>query len=142
VVSTSVGVSPAPWLTLLAEGEAFHVATRHSTFVSSYGYGTSAARGFTTYTAGGEIRIGAPATRRVTPYGALGMRAGTWQSNVDDTFPQRDSGRVFSVHAGGGVRVAMRRHLSLIVDARMTLGIAGEDVLGYLPIKGGLAWEF
>ena len=49
VVSISGGVSPAPWLMLLAEGEVFHVPSQHRTFVTSDGYhGVSDRRGFTT----------------------------------------------------------------------------------------------
>jgi hypothetical protein len=142
VLSTSAGFSPARWLTLLAEGEALHIPTRHSSFTAGGGYGFSDARGFTTYELGGVVRIGAPMTRRVAPYGTVGIGAGTWRSNVDETFPSRDGGGIVSLHAGGGVRVALRRQLSLIAEARMALGIAGEDVVGMVPIKAGLAWMF
>jgi hypothetical protein len=143
VVSISGGVSPSPWVMLLAEGEVFHVPSQHRTFVTSDGYhGASVRRGFTTYVFGGEMRIGAPVGRRVTPYGAVGMGIGTWRSNVDQYSPRRDGGRIVTVHAGGGVRVALRRHLSLIADARWTLGVSYDSVIGYVPIKGGLAWDF
>src|SRR5690349_1775183 len=84
VVSTSVGVRARSWLTLLAEGEAFHLPTRHSVFATSDGYyGVSDERGFTTYMFGGEMRIGVPVNRRVTPFGAVGIGAGRWESNVE-----------------------------------------------------------
>lgn len=142
VLSTSAGFSPAPWMTLLAEGEALHIPTRHSTFTTPGGYGVSASRGFTSYELGGVVRIGMPITRRVAPFGTAGIGAGTWRSNVDETFPRRDSGGIVTLHAGGGVRFALRRQLSLIAEARMALGIAGEDVVGIVPIKAGLAWTF
>jgi hypothetical protein len=139
VVSAAAGVSPTPWLTLLAEGQTFHLPTRHRTFASGGGYGESV---FTTWAFGGEMRIGVPVTRRLTPYGVVGMSTGTWKSNVDDFFPRQDSGGIVSIHAGGGVRIAVRRHLSLFADARLSLGAAGEDLMAYVPIRGGLAWEF
>jgi hypothetical protein len=30
----------------------------------------------------------------------------------------------------------------VVADARLTLGGDGEDLLAYVPIKGGLAWSF
>lgn len=142
VVSASGGVAPASWLMLLVQGESFHVPTRHSTWVADYGYGTSATRGFTTFVLGGEVRVIAPVARRVVPYVALGISAGTWQSNVDEYFGERDRGRIVTAHAGGGVRIPVRRHLSLVADARWALGVSYDSVIGYVPIRGGLAWDF
>lgn len=138
VQSASVGFSPAPWVTLLVQGERFHVPTRYQTFVN----GSSISRGFTTLVLGGEVRVGVPTSGRVSGYVALGIGAGAWGSNVDRHFSRRDSGPVCSANVGGGVRVRMRRNLSVVADARLALTVAGESVIGYMPIRGGLAWDF
>jgi hypothetical protein len=138
VQSASAGFSPAPWVTLLVQGERFHVPTRHTTFAN----GSSISRGFTTLVLGGEIRLGPPSSRRVSGYAALGMGAGAWRSNVDQHSPERDSGPVVAANVGGGVRIRMRRNLSVVADARLALAVAGESVFGSVPIRAGLAWEF
>ena len=51
-----------------------------------------------------------------------------------------ESGREATL--GGGVRVRLRHNLGVVADARLTLGGDGEDLLAYVPIKGGLAWSF
>ena len=61
---------------------------------------------------------------------------------MDRHFSRRDSGPVCSANVGGGVRVRMRRNLSVVADARLALTVAGESVIGYMPIRGGLAWDF
>src|SRR5688572_26343803 len=78
VQSASVGFSPSPWVTLLVQGERFHLPTRHRTFPN----GSSITRGFTTLILGGEIRVGVPTSRRVSGYAALGIGGGAWESNV------------------------------------------------------------
>lgn len=95
VESASVGFSPLPWLTLLVRGERFHNPTRIEYFPN----GGSISRGFTTHLLAGEIRVGTPASGRVSPYAALGMGAGTWGSNVDRLYPERDSGPVRTAYA-------------------------------------------
>ena len=142
VASVSAGVAPASWLMLLVQGESFHEPTRHSTWIADQGYGTSATRGFTTFVLGGEVRVIAPGARRVVPYVALGIGAGTWQSNVDEYFSRRDRGPIVTGQAGGGVRIPLRRHLSLVADARFALGVSSDSVIGYVPIRGGVAWDF
>jgi hypothetical protein len=139
VQSASVGFSPAKWVTLLVQGERFHVPTRYRTFVNG---GSSITRGFTTLVLGGEVRVGIPTSRRVSGYVALGMGRGAWGSNVDQYSRERDSGPVVAANAGGGVRIRMRRNLSVVADARLALAVVGESVLGYVPIRGGLAWDF
>ena len=138
VQSASVGFYVAPWVTLLVQGERFHVPTRHRTFVN----GSSISRGFTTLVLGGEARVGVPLSGRVSGYVALGIGAGAWGSHVDQYSRERDSGPVVAANAGGGVRIRMRRKLSVVADARFALAVAGESVLGYVPIRGGLAWDF
>jgi hypothetical protein len=142
VLSASAGVSPAPWLTLLATGESFHVPTRHSTFVSDYGYGSSVRRGFTTFVLGGEVRVGAPIRGRVTPYFALSMGGGGWRGNQEEDSSRRDGGPLVLASLGGGVRVRLGDNLAVVADGRFALGVGADDVLGYVPIKGGLAWNF
>ena len=138
VQSASVGFSPAPRVTLLVQGERFHVPTRYRTFAN----GSSISRGFTTFVLGGEVRVGVPTSGRVSGYVALGMGAGAWGSNVDQYSRERDSGPVVAANAGGGVRIRVRRNLSVVADARLALSVAGESVFGYVPIRGGLAWDF
>jgi hypothetical protein len=138
VQSASVGFSPSPWVTLLVQGERFHVPTRHRTFAN----GSSTTRGFTTLVLGGEVRIGVPTSRRVAGYAALGIGGGSWGSNVNQYFRERDSGPVYAGNVGGGVRIRIRRNLSVVADARLALAVAGESVLAYVPIRGGLAWDF
>ena len=77
-------------------------------------------------------------------YAAFGIGAGAWRSNVDRHFGSRDGGPVYSANVGGGVRVRMRRDLSVVVDARLSLSVAADDesVIGYVPIRAGLAWDF
>ena len=138
VQSASVGFSPAPWVTLLVQGERFHVPTRYRTFDN----GSSISRGFTTLVLGGEVRAGVPTSGRVSGYVALGIGAGAWGSNVDQYSRERDSGPVVAANAGGGVRIRLRRNLSVVADARLSLAVAGESALAYVPIRGGLAWDF
>jgi hypothetical protein len=138
VLSTSAGFSPTPWVTLLAQGEAFHVPTRHT---ESF-HGTSTTRGFTTLLLGGEVRVGPPVSGQVSGYAAFGIGGGGWGSNVDRHFSERDSGPLCAANVGGGVRVRMRRNLSVVVDARLALAVGGENVIGYMPIRGGVAWNF
>ena len=138
VQSASLGLAPSPWLTLLVQGERFHVPTRHKIYPN----GSSITRGFTTLVMGGEVRVGAPVSRRVFAYSALGLGIGEWGSNVDRFSKRRDSGPVYTAYVGAGVRVRMRRNLSVVTDARCALSAAGESLLGYVPIRGGLAWDF
>ena len=138
VQSASAGFSPVPWLTLLVQGERFHVPTR----VSYFQNGSSISRGFTTLVLGGEVRVTAPMSARVSVYTGLGMGAGRWGSNVNEHFQRRDRGPVRAVYLGGGVRVRMRGNLSAVVDARLAIAGGGESVIGYVPIRGGLAWDF
>jgi hypothetical protein len=138
VQSASVGFSPSPWVTLLVLGERFHVPTRHRTFPN----GSSTTRGFTNLVLGGEIRVGVPTSGRVSGYAALGIGGGAWGSNVDQHFSERDSGPVYTGNVGGGVRIRVRRNLSVVADARLALAVAGESVISYVPIRGGLAWDF
>src|SRR5687767_10664918 len=77
VQSAAAGFSPVPWLTLLVQGERFHVPTR----VSYFQNGSSVSRGFTTLVLGGEVRVTAPMSPRVSVYTGLGMGAGRWGSN-------------------------------------------------------------
>jgi hypothetical protein len=142
VVSTSLGVSPVPWLTLLAAGESYHVPTRYSTFASDYGYGSSVSRGFTTFVLGGEVRVGSPARRRVSQYLAIGLGGGAWRGNQEGHSPRRDGGPLTLGTLGGGVRVRLRHNLAFVADGRLTVGGGGENFLAYVPIKGGVAWNF
>jgi hypothetical protein len=137
VQSASVGFSPAPRITLLLQGERVHVPTRYRTFVD----GSSISRGFTALVLGGEVRVGVPAPGRISAYVALGIGAGGWGSNVDQYSSRRDSGPVVAANAGVGVRIRMRRNLSVVADARLALLVAGESAFGYVPIRGGLAWD-
>ena len=75
-------------------------------------------------------------------YAAFGIGAGAWRSNVDRDFDRRDSGPLYAANVGGGVRVRMRRNLSVVADARLALSVDVESVIGYVPIRGGLAWDF
>ena len=75
-------------------------------------------------------------------YAALGIGAGAWGSNVDRHFSGRDSGPVYSANVGGGVRVRMRRNLSVVADARLALAVGSDSAIVYVPIRGGLAWDF
>ena len=134
LLSTSAGFSPAPWLTLLVQGERFHVPTRHTAF--------STTRGFTTLVLGGEVRVGPPAPGKVSGYAALGIGAGVSGSNVDRHFEGRHSGPVYAANVGGGVRVRMGRNLSVVADARLTLAVGSDSAIAYVPIRGGLAWDF
>jgi hypothetical protein len=138
VQSVSLGFAASPWLTLLVQGERFHVPTRHEEFPN----GSSITRGFTTLVLGGEVRVGGPVSRRVSAYTALGVGIGAWGSNVDRFSQSRDSGPVQTAYVGGGVRVRMRRNLSVVADARCALTAAGESLLGSVPIRGGLAVDF
>jgi len=138
VQSASVGFSPTPWVTLLVQGERLHVPTRHTTFPN----GSSTSRGFTTLVLGGEIRVGPPSSGRVSGYAAFGMGGGAWRSNVDEYFAERNSGPVVAANVGGGVRIRVRRNLSVVADARLALAVAGESVFGSVPIRAGLAWDF
>ena len=101
VEAASVGFSPSPWVTLLVQGERFHVPTRHRTFPN----GSSTTRGFTNLVLGGEVRLGVPTSGRVSGYAALGIGGGAWGSNVDQHFSERDSGPVYTGNVGGGVRI-------------------------------------
>jgi hypothetical protein len=138
VQSASLGFSPSPWVTLLVQGERFHVPTRHRTFSN----GSSTTRGFTSLLLGGEVRVGLPTSGRVSGYAALGVGGGAWGSNVDQHFSERDSGPVYAGNVGGGVRIRVRPNLSVVADARLALALAGDSLLAYVPIRGGLAWDF
>jgi hypothetical protein len=138
VQSASVGFLPAPWLTLLVQGERFHEPTR----VNYFENGSSISRGFTTLVVGGEVRVGVPTSRRVSGYGALGLGTGTWQSNVNQFFRERNSGPVRTAYAGGGARFRIHRNLSVVADARVALAVSDDSVFGYVPIRAGLAWDF
>jgi hypothetical protein len=137
VVSAAVGYSPFRLLTFVFEAERLHVP-REITFFPN---GSSERPGFTAYMFNGQARLTAPINRRVSVYGMVGLGRGVWGR---DEGSRHDGGGLVGPFLGGGVRASVRPGLSVFASAKagLLVGTDTDSLWGYLPIQGGVAWDF
>ena len=79
---------------------------------------------------------------RVGPYVLTGLAAGVSRPNVTRIFPTPVTNEVLASFFGGGVLVPLGDRLAVFADARMMLAVGKEELLGLVPIRGGIAWHF
>ncbi len=139
VLWTAFGYSPLSRLELLLTGERIHVPFQSERFPG----GSSVTRGGTLTFVSGEVRLALRPPDRVSPFAVAGIGGGVSRPNVNAQFPDPVRHGLRVLHVGGGVRVPLRRGLSLLGDARGLLALEGNDgILAILPVRVGVAWRF
>jgi hypothetical protein len=134
VLSAAFGYSPASRLELLLNIERTHLPFQ------LYG---SAVRGGTLMFVSGELRLALLPPGRVSPFAIAGAGGGVSRPNVNATFPDRVQNDLRVLYLGGGIRVPLRRGVSLVGDVRCMLGLEGYDgILAVWPVRAGVAWRF
>ena len=78
---------------------------------------------------------------RVGPYVLTGLAAGVSRPNVTRIFDPLTN-EVLASFFGGGILVPLGDKLAVFADARMMLAVGKEELLGLVPIRGGIAWHF
>jgi hypothetical protein len=139
--SAGVGFSPVSRLDLIVNAERLHMpTTERRTGNGSFGV----TRGGTLTFLSGEVRVSLFPPDRVSPFLFAGMGAGTSRPNVNARFPTPVENSLRTVYAGGGVRVPLRRGLSLMADTRFMLGVERENdgIVAAWPLRAGIAWRF
>jgi hypothetical protein len=100
-------------------------------------------RGGTMRFVSAEMRAALRPADRVSPFAVAGVGGGVSRPNLDDRFPDRGSKDVLVLYAGGGIRVPVRRGLSLWTDARMIFEVENQDGVPRIwPVRAGVAWRF
>jgi hypothetical protein len=139
VVSAAFGYSPASRLELLLNVERNHLPFQLKHFADGY----STTRGGTMTFVSGELRLALLPVDRVSPFVMAGVGGGVSRPNVNAQFPDPVRNGLRVLYVGGGVRVPLRRGLSLCGDARATLALEGNDgILAVWPVRAGVAWRF
>ena len=138
--SLSFGFSPDERIGFLVSAERIHLPTE----VKRHEFGYAATRGGTTTFISGEVRVSPFAFNRASPYALAGIGRGTSRPNVNDLFPGGDTSDAGMMFAGGGVRLAVTKHVSAFMDMRFVLQVDRSDtgVFLFLPFRAGLAWRF
>jgi hypothetical protein len=139
--SISAGVAFGRRIELLLSGERIHLPTT----VTRFEDGQSVTRHGTVEFISGELRLSPFAFARLSPYLLVGAGRGTSRPNVNEFFPDPVSNDAILLIAGGGLRVPLTDHLSVVADMRFVM--LGEDsddggVFLFAPVRGGLAWRF
>ena len=138
-MSAGFGFSPISRIDLMVNVERDHLPFQRHTFTNGYSF----TRGGTLTTVSGEVRASLLPPHRVSPYGFAGMGTGTSRPTVNEAFPTPVENDLRTVYFGGGVRVPVRGALTIFGDARVMIGLEGNDgILGIWPVRAGLAWRF
>ncbi len=138
-LAAGVGFSPTSRLTIVFSAERTHLASQFRTYPEGF---TAAFRGGTLTFAAGEMRFAILGRHRVGPYVLTGLAAGVSRPNVTRIFPTPVTNEVLASFFGGGVLVPLGDRLAVFADARMMLAVGKEELLGLVPIRGGIAWHF
>jgi hypothetical protein len=138
-LGASFGFSPIARVDLVVHVERNHLPFQRETF----GDGLSLTRGGTLTSVSGELRASIFPPDRVSPYGLAGIGGGVSRPTVNDAFPDPVENDLRVVYFGGGLRVPIRKDLSVFGDARAMLALEGGDgIMGVWPVRAGLAWRF
>ena len=138
-LGATFGYSPASRLDLLVSVERIHVPSQ----ITHHPHGASATRGGTMTFISPELRLSLFPADRVSPFGMIGVGRGVSHPNVNDHFPVPVKNDLRVVYVGGGLRVPLRRGLSLVGDVRAMLALEGYDgIMGVWPVRAGVAWRF
>lgn len=129
-LSAGFGVSPISRLDLLVTVERDHLPFEREAYADGFG----ATRGGTLTAVSGELRAALFPPHRASPYAFAGIGAGKSRPTVNAMFPTPIENDLRTVYFGGGVRVPVRRRLSIFGDARVMLALEGDDsLLGVWP---------
>jgi hypothetical protein len=137
-ISAALGFSPLSRLTLFAAVERNHVPSR----IKQYENGYSVSRGGTLRSISGEAQLALLGERAAVPYVLAGMGFGTSRPNVNQYFPDPVTNDARVLFAGAGIRVAVRRQVSLVVDGRFHLVSENGELNALVPLRGGVAFRF
>lgn len=138
-VSAAAGYAPVSWLEVLVNVERIDAPMRSTRYTDGY----SISRGATMTLVSGEVRVAPLPAARVSPFAVVGVGGGVLRPNVNAQFPNEVTNELRVAYLGSGVRVPIRRRISLLADARAILAIEGYDsVVGIWAVRGGVAWRF
>ena len=138
-LSAGLGFSPISRIDLVVNVERDHVPFQRETF----GDGYSITRGGTLTTVSGEVRASVLPPHRASPYAFAGIGGGVSRPTVNEAFPDPVRNDLRVAYFGAGVRVPIRRGLTIFGDARAMLALEANDgVMGVVPVRVGLAWRF
>jgi hypothetical protein len=137
--SAAFGYSPASRLELRLNVERAHLPFQLQRFSDGY----SATRGGTLTFVSGEVRLSLLPADRVSPFAIAGGGGGVSRPTVNAEFPDSVRNDLRVLYFGGGVRVPLRRGLSLWGDARALLALESNDgIMAFWPVRVGVAWRF
>lgn len=139
-VSAGVGFSPTSRLDLVASIERIHLPFEEE---STPGGGFSVTRGGTMTFGSGELRVSLFPRDRVSPFVLVGGGWGVSRPTTNSRFPDVISNDLGVIFVGGGIRVPVGRHFSVLAEARAALALeASDSAIGLVPIRAGVIWRF
>jgi hypothetical protein len=139
--SLSLGFSPGSGIDIRVGAERIHAPTE----VTPFDRGYSVTRGGTTTFVSGEVRWFPVTFPRVAPYVLGGAGRGRSRLNVNEHFPDPVTNDAVLFFFGGGTRLPVTRHFSVVADVRLVLQAEDNDdgsVYLFMPVRAGLAWRF
>jgi hypothetical protein len=110
--------------------------------VTRFDDGFSVSRHGTVTFLSGEVRFLPVTFGRAAPTRSPAPARGRSRLNVNQHFPDPVTNRATQVFAGGSVRVAVTRQLSVVGDVRLVLQSERGELGAFAPVRAGLAWRF